>query len=70
MTAATRDLQALFVQLGLSSSNVEIESFVAEHRIENGTPVCEVPFWNRGQRQFLQEALDSDAERSIALQLC
>lgn len=50
----------LFEQLGLDSSPESIENFIKNHQLEKEIPLIDAPFWNAGQRQFLEEKLRSD----------
>ena len=50
----------LFEQLGLDSSAEAIESFIKNNQLESNVMLVDAPFWNAGQRQFLEEKLRSD----------
>lgn len=50
----------LFEQLGLDSSPQAIELFIKNHQLEKEIFLIDAPFWNAGQRQFLEEKLRSD----------
>lgn len=57
------DMQALFMQLGLQSSDADIRDFIHSHRGLNTTRhIEEAPFWNEAQAAFLRDALLEDAE--------
>ena len=50
----------LFEQLGLDASPQAIASFIKNHQLETNVYLLDAPFWNEGQRQFLDEKLRSD----------
>lgn len=53
----------LFAQLGLPDADEEISYFIHQHRpIPGSLPLDKAPFWNNGQSQFIQEALDDDSD--------
>ncbi|QYK02508.1 DUF2789 domain-containing protein [Shewanella psychrotolerans] len=55
------DLTSLFDQLGLPSSQQDIETFISQHRIKASIHLIEADFWNDAQKNFLKEALSDDA---------
>jgi hypothetical protein len=57
MDTSTHTFADLFDQLGLPSSEAEIQAFVASHR-----PLPEDSFWSPAQAQFLREQLLVDAD--------
>lgn len=59
-------LTHLFDQLGLMSSDKEIERFIESHRLDDNIRLYQADFWTLGQRNFLQEALEEDAQWSVA----
>ena len=54
------DFQSLFDQLGLPSSQQDIDTFINLHRIEASIHLIEADFWNDAQKHFLKEALSDD----------
>ncbi len=53
----------LFDQLGLPSSNADIQAFIAEHRTLNPLLVlCDAPFWSPVQAKFLREQIKVDSD--------
>jgi hypothetical protein len=62
MDTTKQNLSTLFNQLGLASSEDEIEAFFANHKIEKSMPLADAPFWNEAQRQFLIESIEQDAD--------
>ena len=56
-------LTALFDQLGLPSSEKDIEAFINAHRpLDPSIHLSKAPFWTPGQAQFLGEQTKADAE--------
>lgn len=55
-------LNSLFAQLGLPSTDDEIEEFVASHQLEKHCVIEEASFWSEGQKQFLVEEHHDDAD--------
>ncbi|MCW8090266.1 DUF2789 domain-containing protein [Alteromonas sp. ASW11-130] len=56
-------MQDLFVQLGLDSSEQQINSFIEKHRgLNDSRHIEDAPFWNDSQAEFLRGALLEDAE--------
>jgi len=55
----------LFAQLGLPDADVEIDNFIHQHRpVSNELSLEKASFWNRGQSQFIHEALNDDSDWS------
>lgn len=53
----------LFAQLGLPDADDEINYFIHQHRpIPKGLSLERAPFWNKGQSQFIHEALYEDSD--------
>ena len=50
----------LFVQLGLDASEEKIAEFIGKNQLPENVGLLDAPFWNEGQRQFLEEKLASD----------
>ena len=64
MDMTSNTLTSLFEQLGLPSSDQEIEQFVQTHRLAEHINIVDADFWTDGQRQFLRQSLRLDAEWS------
>jgi len=63
MEMSAHTLNALFDQLGLPSSDKDIEQFVNTHRLFSGDiPLTEATFWTPAQSSFLRESLESDSD--------
>ena len=58
-------INLLFDQLGLLSSDAEIEKFIEAHLMPDGVKLVDAKFWNDSQREFLTEQLKADAEWAI-----
>lgn len=63
MEPLVHNINALFQQLGLPDSDVAIDHFIAElSPLPQTTLLQKASFWNPAQANFLQEALDADAD--------
>jgi hypothetical protein len=63
MDLTDHSLPNLFRQLGLPSTQADIDSFIAEHRpLAGEIRLADAPFWTSGQAQFLREEIGEDAE--------
>lgn len=64
MDTAAHDLNTLFDQLGLASSDPDIEDFIHQHggTLTDSMHLHQAPFWNESQAKFLAEAIREDAE--------
>ena len=62
MMLAPPTLTQLFAQLGLASDAANIKQFIHQHAVPVGVLLASADFWTQGQAQFLQEALDEDAD--------
>lgn len=64
MDMSVNNLETLFAQLGLNNSQEAMTRFAASHMLPKDVYVNNAPFWNDGQRHFLQDALRQDSEWS------
>ena len=63
MELSTHTLQDLFLQLGLSGEQGEIDRFVATHRpLANSIELADASFWTPAQAEFLREEINDDAD--------
>ncbi len=63
MDISAHNLAGLFDQLGLPSSEVDILAFIDEHSpLDPEVALVDAAFWNPGQRDFLQEAIEDDSD--------
>ena len=61
MHAPVHPLKELFQQLGLGSSNEEVEVFIHMHApLRDDIKLADAPFWSPSQAAFLREALNAD----------
>lgn len=60
MDTTKHDMQTLFAQLGLPSSEQQIDDFIASHSLEDTTLLQHAPFWDEAQQHFLAESLAED----------
>lgn len=68
LDTSTHNLNVLFEQLGLPSSDAAIEKFVAKHRpLDNDIMLEDAAFWNETQASFLREAIAEDADWAEAV---
>ena len=66
MDTSSHDLSSLFLQLGLASNPAEVAAFVATHHLDQRMRLCDAPFWNKAQAQFLRESLEQDSDWAVA----
>ena len=57
-------INTLFQQLGLPSTDSDIDSFCASHGLGRETRLVDANFWSTSQAAFLSEALEDDADWS------
>jgi len=63
MDTSTHTLNTLFSQLGLPSSDRDIDRFIETHQLySNSIPLPDATFWSPSQASFLREALEQDAD--------
>jgi hypothetical protein len=63
MDLTDHSLPNLFRQLGLPSTQPEIDAFIARHRpLRDEIELAYAPFWTSGQAQFLREEVSEDAD--------
>jgi len=62
MDSPTHDLQGLFDQLGLDSSEAGIDGFIAAHSLPDDKKLIDAEFWTPQQAAFLKEQLREDAD--------
>jgi len=63
MDSPTHDLQGLFDQLGLDSSESAIDGFIASHSpLPDDKKLIDAEFWTPQQAAFLKEQLREDAD--------
>lgn len=53
----------LFDQLGLPSTDADIQRFIDTHRpLAPETALCNAPFWSASQAKFLRDQIINDAD--------
>jgi len=63
MDTGEHTLKALFAQLGLDNDEAAMARFLEAHSpLPAGCLLQDADFWSQGQRQFLIEAIDDDAQ--------
>ena len=55
------NMNELFAQLGLDSSDEAIDKFIADHQLSSEEKLIEADVWTDSQRMFLQEEWQKDA---------
>ena len=68
MELTEHNLNTLFEQLGLDSSESAIDAFINQHKpIPHEVLLHEADFWTPAQAAFLKEALEEDADWAIVV---
>jgi hypothetical protein len=62
MYTAEHTLSALFMQLGLDSSDTAINEFIHNHHVPQNEPLDTASFWTPAQAQFIRESWHEDAD--------
>ncbi|WP_077338533.1 DUF2789 domain-containing protein [Pseudocolwellia agarivorans] len=63
MEKHNHSLNNLFAQLGLASTDKDIETFVKQHKpIESDVVLHQANIWTASQASFLQQSKDDDAD--------
>lgn len=63
MDTSTHTFNALFEQLGLPSTDKDVEQFIAHHRpLGNDIALSKASFWNANQSQFLEQSIKDDSD--------
>jgi hypothetical protein len=62
MQAVNHTIGPLFDQLGLDSSETAIAEFIHQHRLADDTSLKGASFWNKAQRQFIDESWHQDSD--------
>ncbi len=63
MESPAHTINALFDQLGLDSSDEDIEAFIDDcHTIPDNLALYDAGFWTPSQAAFLKQAVEEDAD--------
>ena len=62
MDTSNHTMNNLFMQLGLSADEADIERFIASHVLDQSRNLAEAPFWTVAQADFLRSAVEEDAD--------
>lgn len=63
MDLSNHTLHSLFDQLGLPSTESDVQRFIAEHRPLSGdVALADASFWTPAQSQFLRDEIKEDAD--------
>lgn len=58
----------LFDQLGLPSSDADIQAFISAHRpLSPEVRLSEAPFWSSTQAAFLRDGIKADADWAVVV---
>ncbi|WP_331343943.1 DUF2789 family protein [Cellvibrio sp. UBA7661] len=66
-TNGNANMNQLFSQLGLVSSNLAIARFIKHHHLPDGIALEKADFWTHAQRQLIHQSLKEDADWSQAV---
>ncbi|OCQ18431.1 hypothetical protein A7985_23530 [Pseudoalteromonas luteoviolacea] len=64
MDTSYHSLKSLFSQLGLENSDEHISQFIDCNKLQSHILIKDAPFWNEGQKNFIEESLNEDADWS------
>ncbi|MBN9372727.1 DUF2789 domain-containing protein [Hydrogenophaga sp. YM1] len=67
MDETTPRMTNLFLQLGLDAGEREIAGFIQAHQLAADVALCDAPYWNEAQRQFLSEQIKADAPWALVV---
>jgi uncharacterized protein DUF2789 len=67
MEPIKHEFSDLFQQLGLPSSEEEIQKFCAEHSVREEEALPDAKFWTSAQAQFLREAWHNDSDWVVVI---
>lgn len=64
MDTVKHNLTNLFLQLGLSTENNDIATFIKSNHIDDEIALEDAAFWSEAQSQFIRESRANDADWS------
>jgi len=68
METHSHGMTSLFDQLGLPSSEADIQRFIAEHHpLGAEMKLWDAPFWSESQAKFLRDQLKADADWAVVI---
>ncbi len=68
MDLSEHNLNTLFEQLGLPSSDEAIDAFIEKHKgLDRSLHLWEADFWTPSQAAFIHEALEEDSDWAEAV---
>ena len=67
MPLTTVRMTNLFLQLGLDATPEGVARFISENRLADDVNFLDAEFWSTGQRQFLEEKLNSDDDWAVVV---
>jgi hypothetical protein len=67
METHEHNMVTLFQQLGLPSSEEDIQNFIEEHPLDSQVDLFDADFWTPNQAKFLREQLKADADWAVVI---
>lgn len=67
METHEHDMVTLFQQLGLPSSEDDIQDFIEAHPLDAETNIFDADFWTPNQAKFLREQIKADADWAVVI---
>ncbi len=67
MDLSSQNLQTLFDQLGLDSSEEAILAFIKSHQLPENVKLGDASFWSTGQSQFIKEKWQGDDQWALVV---
>lgn len=68
METLSHDIYSLFEQLGLDNNDAAIDAFINKHKpVAPHVLIHQADFWSRSQADFLQQAIEEDADWANAV---
>ncbi|MFO1389147.1 DUF2789 domain-containing protein [Cellvibrio sp.] len=67
METHEHDMVNLFQQLGLPSTEDDIQDFIEQHPLDAETNIFDASFWTPNQAKFLREQIKADADWAVVI---
>lgn len=63
MDTSAHTMNTLFEQLGLASTDAQVDQFINTHKLfSDQVKLEDATFWNKGQADFLRDAISNDSD--------
>ena len=62
MDTSMHTMGNLFLQLGMSNTETDIDAFIATHHVPANESLAQAHFWTAAQAEFIQECLTEDSD--------